>query len=122
MRTDDLSMRILSQGGRAIRSKLKRYYGSAEAAAKAVHERMEDVAAIEGWATIVQNTREIEEREEFKRRGETFYPVAADLRGGPWEFGFIPQPLRDTALQSMAAAMLAWEIDADDQRGDRALR
>ena len=74
--------RTMTLAGREIRLALKRIYGTPEAAEKAIRARAEDTESLEQWATLTD--------------GQVFL------------FDDVPPAMRDSAILSMAAAMLVW--------------
>lgn len=95
---------------RGILASLNRHYGSPEAANDAIREAMKTPEVIEEWATVVQKDKYRRDRRQAELEGAGFYFVPnVDLRDDEeWTFEHLPPPLREWALQSMAAAMLAW--------------
>lgn len=85
--------------GMRLRRTLKSYYGSPEKAEKAIREALKDETELETWATLVTEVPK-EER--------------ASL-GTPFRFSEIPPPMREQAKESMAAAMLAWRIEQEEE-------
>jgi hypothetical protein len=106
-RASDGVSSALAMCGMDIRRELKRYYGTPEKAEAAIGEAVEDIESLESWATIVTA-----KEERAILAGEV---VAADSGGEPFRFSDIPAPMRDVAIQSIAAAMLAWT--AQQERG-----
>lgn len=98
----DSTSRSLGMCGMEIRRTLKEYYLTPEAAEKAIRKAMEDVEALESWATIVTANEE--------RVSIASEIMTVDSGGHPFRFSDVPAPIRDTAIQSMAAAMLAWNV------------
>jgi hypothetical protein len=89
-RLDQQSQRAMAQAGRSIRRDLKSIYGSPLQAEQAIRLAMEMPKKIEAWAESAT--------------GESF------------RFSDLPAPMREQALQSMAAAYLvAVEEQPDDQ-------
>lgn len=88
---------MLAQAGRHIRLELRRSYHSPEEAERAIREVAEDIEGLQTWAALMA-------ARERQLQGD----VRVEEYGSPFCFSEIPPPIRQAAILSMAAAMLAW--------------
>lgn len=96
----------LSVAGRRVRRELRRYYGSPEAAEKAVREAAKDTKSIEDWASLAMA------REERLQSADGEVGAVVNY-SGTFSFSEIPPPLREAAIICLAAAMLAWTAEQE---------
>lgn len=85
--------RTMGMAGKSIRDELRRGYDSPDEASAAIREAALDQDRLESWATLVSNDSQI------------------------FRFADLPTPMRDVAKQSIAAAMLAWELQQQRNAG-----
>lgn len=100
-----MSNDLVPQAGRDVLRTLLRHYGSPEEANRAISEAAEDVESIESWATLMN----VQSERRRVAAGEVPIPVT-EKYGIEWKLEQIPAHMQPWALETMAAAYLAWQI------------